>query len=311
MKDISKIDKPAFTFIDWENEKIPTITQEDWVKKGEYQYGFLKATNADLHEYWKMALVINDETFQQIDEAKKEVFLIGAENTAEGRFRQLKQHLNSIPQDNINAFIEEQKTQCNKKIKGSKEYQEVLSGKIDKDLVTPILYRVFLKEQARLEADDKYISDWPTIKKETETTVEWIDIDNPLFVAHVYSKYLEKLKQFNKEGNTQNGRPEDFPKADTKDEDNRGIHMKGKEIIPEQDFWDEAKETYQKLGDKYLTSEGNPNGRMIKRLAGKTSELEFYGYERRDENKKNPKRLNRSKVRRLLVKYPKKWKHNK
>ncbi len=92
--------------------------------------------------------------------------------------------------------------------------------------------------------------------------------------------------------------------------DNRGAHNEGRKIVPEPELWEEAQKYFQKFEKSCLSSRDKkfPNGKMKKWLAGLTSNLELYGYEKRDKDKKNPIRLKRGMIRKLLGKNNEKWK---
>lgn len=171
----------------------------------------------------------------------------------------------------------------------------------------------------------------PIINKYLDTNLNWqsiIDIDglNNLRLENsrrlllaIMSKYvLWKKKDFKEpvyksfinEMDHQELKVLYEKKKELNSNDKRGSHNKDREIIPEPNLWKEAKKYFQKHGEDCLSSKDKtfPNSKMKKYLAGEMSNLELYGYEKRDKKKKNPIKLKAGKIRELLGENNDKWK---
>lgn len=91
--------------------------------------------------------------------------------------------------------------------------------------------------------------------------------------------------------------------------DRRGKHKEAEIIIPEKDFWDEARKLFKEEGDRCISSRDSSNSSSFiqRNLAGETTNKQFFGYMKKDKNKSNPKKLRKGKIGTLLNENPTKW----
>lgn len=88
--------------------------------------------------------------------------------------------------------------------------------------------------------------------------------------------------------------------------DNRGENKKQETLMPEDAFWDKARDLFIERGSYCLTKTGNISSKIVDELI----KCKFKAFEIKDTSKENPKILTestRQTISRRLKKYPDKW----